>query len=252
MADGSSVADKVISGANSLIEKATELRFFLLLCSFILLLDSCLVFFYEKNLLSAFRAPTTADVSVGGAIVFVALFAFLMSVFFRGLRYAIQLGFALAVSRIDWLQRRERDELGRAYKYPTLALAKAIVEKDSFTYSRIQEHLHAQESSEATLTIGFGMALLFLGNNFVLGSESVQTISQVFASFLAVDHGFWVNRIANAVMGSFLILVVVLFMLALRRTDEAKVYLPDAPENYSKPSEPTDITSTASAQRSSG
>ncbi len=248
MSDSSSVAHRVFSGVSTFIEKSTEFKFFLLLSSFILLLDSCLVLFYKANLLDAFSSTAAPEVSIGSAIVFFALFSFLMSVFFRLIRHLLQLAIALAALKISWLRSKKRDHLGKAYKYPSVARTKALSEKDSFSYERIQEHMQEYVTAERNITIGFGMGLLFLGNIFVLGSDSVQTISQEFSSFLTTDHGFWVNRFANAVMGSYVILVAVLIFLALRTADESKVYLPDAPQGNAQPGAPTDRLSATLRQ----
>ncbi|WP_370683395.1 hypothetical protein AB9V60_08915 [Pseudomonas syringae pv. atrofaciens] len=63
MADSASGMSKALATITSFIEKAVEMRHFMLLISFILALDSCLMVFFHKNLLGAFSRLDASEVS---------------------------------------------------------------------------------------------------------------------------------------------------------------------------------------------
>lgn len=64
MADSSISIGKVITTSTSFVDKAVEFRHFMLLISFLLALDSCLMIFYKKNLLQSFDHLSAPEVSV--------------------------------------------------------------------------------------------------------------------------------------------------------------------------------------------
>lgn len=225
MADQSSGITRAVLSASTFVEKSAEFKYFLLFSSLVLLLDSCLVLFFRKNIFQSFVEFPAPELSVGGAVIFLALFSFLMAVFFRALRHILMFPSAYIYFRYldsgDAPQSSSKD-----YSYSSLAERDALIEKDEFVYARIQDHKSERNSIEAHLNIGFGMCVLFLYNFLVLGDEEVHTLSQVLAFFLDADNGFWVNRFVNAVMGAYVLLVLFVLPLSLKPYDDGKVYLP--------------------------
>jgi hypothetical protein len=89
MADSSNSISKVITTSTTFIDKAVEFRHFMLLTSFLLALDSCLMIFFKKNLLQSFGSLSAPEVNAAGALVFLGIFAFLMAMLFPVLRYVL-------------------------------------------------------------------------------------------------------------------------------------------------------------------
>jgi len=52
VSDSSPSISKIVASSTSFVEKAVEFRHFMLFTSFILLLDACLVVFFDKNILT--------------------------------------------------------------------------------------------------------------------------------------------------------------------------------------------------------
>jgi len=230
MSDFSSIAGQFASSTTSFIEKSIEVKFFLILSSLVLLLDSCLVFFYGKNILDALKTVSSPEISIGGALIFMMLFSFLMSFVFLFLRKLLQFLIVLITSQ-EWFPKGKKEDFGSDLKYLSLAERDALIKKDTFAYSRIQEYKQTEKATETNLTVGFGMSILFFYNYVILGSGSILTISQLASSQLQLDHGFWINRLISIVIGVYVLVSAGFFILALRPTDSDKIFLPDPPKD---------------------
>lgn len=135
---------------------------------------------------------------------------------------------ALIHPYFKWIEpNRKRNEINSSdYTYPSLLEKKAIIKQDSFTLDRLNHHQNEQNSIQTNLDIGFGMTVLFIYNYFLLDYD-ISSLTQVLATYLEVDNGFWINRLINAVVGSYILLIIFIFIFSLDpESGEDKIYSP--------------------------
>ena len=197
----------------------------MLFTAFILLLDSCLVIFYEKDLLSSFKSLNEPEVNAANAIVFLGVFFLSMALFFPALRQLVRLGIAWIYFKWFW-NSASKNEYGEGWHYPSLKKDDALKNKDEFVLDIIEKHEEELANKHINLNVVFALVLLFGVNFFVIGGESLNSLTQHAAQLLYKDFGFWVNRIINAGIGVFVIFSLVMLGLSLNPIEEDKVYIP--------------------------
>ncbi|WP_156906453.1 hypothetical protein [Halomonas halocynthiae] len=225
MADSGPSISKIVASSTSFVEKAVEFRHFMLFTAFVLLLDSCLVIFYGKDLLSSFESLNEPEVNAANAIVFLALFFFSMALFFPALRQIIRLGIAWVYFKWFW-SLESKNEYGDGWHYPSLKKDEALKNRDNFVLDIIAKHEEEIMNKHINLNVGFALVLLFAVNFLAIGSESLNTLTQQAAFLLDKDFGFWINRLINAGIGVFIIFSLIMLGLSLNPVEEDKVYIP--------------------------
>lgn len=224
MQDSGPSISKIVASSTSFVEKAVEFRHFMIFTSFVLLLDSCLAIFYGKNLLSSFRGLNEPEVNAANAIVFMSVFFFSMALFFPALRQVTRLGIAWIYFK--WFWSSKRVELDKDWHYPSLIKNEALKNKDKIIFDMIEKHEEEVKNKHINLNVGFSLALLSAVNYFVLGGETVNTITQQARLLLYTDFGFWINRFLNAAIVVFFIFNLIMLCLSLHPIEEDKVYIP--------------------------
>jgi hypothetical protein len=222
----SSQSMKGISGAIGFLEKSIEIKFFLLLNAFILTLDSCLVFFYEKNIFSSFRSWADVEVSIANVLVFLVIFSFMMSILFMVVRHVFQVIVHYFDVRFFGYDKEDNRPI-KDFKSTFIAEEIALKERDKMAYEVINSHKHQNKEVESTLTIGFGVVILFVFNYYVFGSDSIMTITQQASLMLDKDYGFVVNRVVNLFFGIYVIGLILIVYASLRPYKTEYVHLPD-------------------------
>jgi len=220
---------KIIKDAPSFIEKITEARFFCILGAFIFALDSALVYFARKNVLTLSTLSNTPEITIGNAIVFIGVFSFLIGICFPTLRTigryisGLPLLFLSAFDIMPFLKTSDP-----AFQSVFSAQRQAILERNEFALKLIDQHLEQQNKFEKQLDLIFGMTVLFACNLLVFGDQNVQTLSQVFASLLDQPMGFRAYQALWTIYLVFLFLTFGLSIYGLRpivfTNDE--IYLP--------------------------
>lgn len=225
MADSGSSISKIVASSTSFVEKAVEFRHFMLFTAFVLLLDSCLVIFFGKDLLSSFDSLNEPEVNAANAIVFLGVFFFSMALLFPALRQIIRLGIAWVYFKWFW-SSESKNEYGGGWHYPSIKKDEALKNKDGFVLDIIAKHEEETMNKHINLNVSFALVLVFAVNFLVIGSESLNTLTQQAALLLDKDFGFWINRLINAGIGVFVIFSVIMLGLSLNPVEEDKVYIP--------------------------
>lgn len=225
MSDLGSSISKIVASSTSFVEKAVEFRHFMLFSSFVLLLDSCLVIFFEKALLSSLKSLNDPEVNAANAIVFLGVFFFSMALFFPALRQTLRFGIACGYFKWFW-SSETKSEYGGGWHYPSLKKDEALKDRDDFVLDIISKHEEEIKNKHVNLNVGFALVLLFAVNFLVIGNESSNTLTQQSALLLDKDFGFWINHLINAGVGVFIIFSFVMLCLSLNPVEEDKVYIP--------------------------
>ena len=216
MSENTSTISNAIKSTTSSIEKSIEFKYLLVLGSFVLLLDNCLVVFYKKNIFDSFKSLSDPEVSIGNILFFMVLFSFLMSVFFKTLRRAILL-LTLPFSSTN--------EYSDNFVSIDTAEKEAIMSKDDFTLSYIKEQQSAFESLETYLDICFGMIILSIFNFFILGNEKLITSTQFIYQIMDSDYNLWLNILSRTLITAVGFFVLLLFLFCIRQPERI-IYLP--------------------------
>ncbi|MBA4501106.1 hypothetical protein [Marinobacterium marinum] len=225
MSDSGPSISKIVASSTSFVEKAVEFRHFMLFTSFILLLDSCLVIFFGKNILSSFQNLNEPEVNAANAIIFLGVFFFGMALFFPALRQISRLGVAWVYFKWFWSSAKENN-LSDGWHYPSLIKDRALKKKDKVVLDIVEKHEEEIKIKHVNLNVGFALVSLFALNYLVLGAENLITITQQAELLLDKDFGFWVNRFINAGMAVFVIFNLFMLCLSLNPIEEDKVYIP--------------------------
>lgn len=225
MSDSGPSISRIITSSTGFVEKAVEFRHFMLFTSFILLLDSCLLMFFGKNILSSFKSLNEPEVNAASAIIFLGVFFFCMALFFPALRQITRLGIAWIYFK--WFfNPSKKSELNNSWHYPSLIKHEALKNKDKVILEIIEKHEEETKNKNINLNVGFSLVILFAINYFVLGGEHLSSITQQAELLLDRDFGFWINRIINAGLAVFVIFNFVMAGLSLNPIEEDKVYIP--------------------------
>ncbi|OUM06597.1 hypothetical protein BW686_16030 [Pseudomonas syringae] len=228
MADSTSGMSKALATTTSFIEKAIEMRHFMLLISFILALDSCLVVFYHKNLLGAFSKLDAPEVSGGNALVFLGLFAFLMTLLFPALRHLL-LTITTYVS-IRW-PNKNNQHTHPNIRWVSTVREKALIDRDKVMLDILDKNQAAHDEDMINTNIGFAMAMLLALNFFVLGDDHTATLSQTAATLHTALKGFWVTALVKTSLGGIVLFCILLLVQALSpHVDGDRIYLPENEE----------------------
>jgi len=132
---------RVLSGATSFLEKGAEPSFFFLIGSAFFLLDTCLVLFYDKNILGFSRE----EISIANALIFISLLSFLISMFFPAARIILSdncftryIYAHIYIPIMEWWYDYDSSYGDYTYDFLTAEI-RAIVRKDEFTLKRLND-----------------------------------------------------------------------------------------------------------------
>lgn len=225
MPDTGPTISKIVTSSTSFVEKAVEFRHFMLFTAFLLILDSCLVVFFNKSLTSAFQSTSDPEVSASNALIFLGLFFFSMSLFFPAIRQLMRLAIGAVYFKWFW-DSNSNSKLGTDWDFPSLKKREAIINKDSFVLDIIYKHESELMDKNINLNVGFSLIFIFVINYFALGNDTIQTLTQQASLLLDVDFGFWINRLINAGIAVFLFFIFTMLLLSLDPNEEDRVYIP--------------------------
>lgn len=226
MADSSTSIGKVITTSTTFIDKAVEFRHFMLLVSFLLALDSCLIIFYKKNLLQSFGSLSAPEVNAAGALVFLGIFAFLMALLFPVLRQIL----LIVTTWIKWQCPVKDKEINHDYHYPSIVRHKALIERDKLIIELLDKEAEQSREHQANMNVGFGLVLMFVINYFMLGTGQVLTLTQAAVTLLDVMTGFWISALISISLGIFAVFLLVILGMSLTPETSDKIYLPESDE----------------------
>ncbi|WP_163005670.1 hypothetical protein [Pseudomonas viridiflava] len=228
MADSASGMSKAFATTTSFIEKAVEMRHFMLLISFILALDSCLVVFYHKNLLGAFSKLDAPEISGGNALVFLGLFAFLMTLLFPALRHLLLI--VPTYISMRWPSKNGQ-QTSPAMRSTYTVRDKALIERDKVMLEVLDKKQAAHDEDVINVNIGFAMAMLLALNFLVLGDDHTSTLSQTAVTLRDSLNGFWVTALVKTTLGGIALFSILLFVQALSPDLSGdRIYLPESDE----------------------
>jgi len=230
VSDSGPSISKIVASSTSFVEKAVEFRHFMLFTSFILLLDACLVVFFDKNILSSFQSLSGPEVNAASAIIFLGVYFFCMALFFPTLRQISRLGVALIYFKWFW-NSSKGSNLGNNWHYPSLIKEKALTKRDKVILDIVENHEEEIKNKRVNLNVGFALVFLFVINYFVLGDENLRSITQQAELLLDRDFGFLINLIINAGMAVFVIFNMVMVGLSLNPIEEDKIYIPSGSDD---------------------
>lgn len=231
MTEHASDSGKALSSASSLLEKAAEFRYYLLIMSAILTLDNTLFFLYQKNIFSLGKPTNTPEFTLGNTIGFIGLLSFLLALFFPILRRLLL--FAIRFVYFEWIEHHRHIDLDRAYKYPLLIERQALIDRNDFDLDRVAKYNEDQQRMEGNLDLGFAVAILLACNFWVFGDASSHTISQLLASTFYQPMGLWKALIFYLLYSIFVVGIFVALLMSLNPVRDEKIYLPKA-DDYPK------------------
>ncbi|MEE4626642.1 hypothetical protein V2L00_23345 [Pseudomonas alliivorans] len=226
MADSASGMSKVLTTTTTFIEKAIEFRHFMLIVSFLLALDSSLIIFYQKNLLESFLSLNAPEVDAAGALIFLGLFAFLMSLLFPAMRQLL-----LGLTRYLWVQMSvhlPRPRPDYDYEYTGYVRRRAITERDKLLMDLVYKQEEVTHDHNVNMNIGFAVVMLFVLNFWMLGTAQFMTLTQVAATLPDVVKGFWLTGLVYISYGVFLTFLSAIFWMSLNPERQNKMYLPES------------------------
>ncbi|KAA0982672.1 hypothetical protein FQ192_31230 [Pseudomonas sp. ANT_J12] len=226
MADSSTSISKAITTSTTFVDKAVEFRHFMLLISFLLALDSCLMIFYKKNLLQSFGKLDAPEVNAGGALVFLGIFAFLMALFFPVLRQVL-LAFT---SWIKLLCRTKGKEINHDFRDTSTARRKALIHRDKLIVELLDKQEAQRRDHETNMNIAFGLVFMFAINFLNLGTGEVLSLTQTAATLLDTITGFWASTLILMAFGTFNFFLLVILAMSLTPETSEKIYLPESDE----------------------
>lgn len=229
MADSSNSISKVITTSTTFIDKAVEFRHFMLLISFLLVLDSCLMIFFKKNLLQSFGSLNAPEVNVAGALVFLGIFAFLMALLFPVLRHLL----LFVTTWIKWQYPSEQKLPDPDYRYPSSVRSKALIERDKLIIELLDKEEGRRVDHQTNMNIGFGLVIMFVINFFILGTDQVLTLTQTAVTVLDVVTGFWMSALIKISLGTFTVFLMMILAMSLTPEASDKFYLPETDEEKS-------------------
>ncbi|AZG86079.1 hypothetical protein N032_10580 [Pseudomonas syringae pv. pisi str. PP1] len=228
MADSASGMSKALATITSFIEKAVEMRHFMLLISFILALDSCLMVFFHKNLPGAFSRLDASEVSGGNALVFLGLFAFMMTLLFPALRHLL-LTIPIYVS-MRW-PNKNNQQTDPNIRWTSRIRDQALIDRDKVMLEILDKKQAAHNEDMINMNIGFAMAMLLALNFLVLGNDHTPTLSQTAATLHDTLKGFWVTALVKTSLGGIVLFCILLLVQALSpNVDGNRIYLPENEE----------------------
>lgn len=228
MADSSSSISKIITTSTTFIDKAVEFRHFMLLMSFLLALDSCLMIFFKKNLLQSFGSLTAPEVNAAGALIFLGIFAFLMALLFPVLRQIF-----LAVSiwiNLQYPIKGKDTDINHDYRYLSSVREKVLIERDKLIIELLDKEDELRRVHQTNMNIGFGLVNIFAINYIVLGTDQVLTLTQTAVTLRDVMTGFWISALVNISLGTFAVFLLVIFFMSLIPETSDKIFLPESEE----------------------
>lgn len=224
MADSSTSISKAITTSATFVDKAVEFRHFMLLVSFLLALDSCLMIFYKKNLLQSFSRLDAPEVNAGGALVFLGIFAFLMALFFPVLRNVL-LAFTTGIKLQLKINARETKSDVRD---TSTARRQALIDRDKLIIELLDKQEVQRRDHRTNMNIAFGLVLLFAFNFLNLGAGEVLSLTQTAATLLDTITGFWASTLILMAFGTFNFFLLVILVMSLTPETSNEIYLPES------------------------
>ena len=196
----------------SLLEQASESKYFLLVGSLILFLDNLLVIFYNKNIIDFFNNPSIPSITMGNIVFFFGIFTFFMAVFFP-----------FARSIISWIIFYvKHDEKKKNFEYLSLLEQRALKEQNPFLLEWVTEHKKITRDIVVYRNISFSFIVLF-ASDLILGFEnSSSLISFLWDSFRS-SHGF--IKIISGVIGVVFIFFYITIMAISLKSDSDTDYI---------------------------
>lgn len=224
MSDHSSEPGKSVNSASSLLDKLIEFRFFLLIVAAYLILENCLYYFFQKNVLSLQNVEKTPELTLGNAFAFIVFLSFLLSLLFPFLRRLILAGVGSLGAR--WLHTSNPIDKDPEYKFQSIAERQALVESNEFDFKRIQEYRQADQMADRIANLAFAAGILLATNYWLLGDSTVPTSSQLLINYLSRPTPFGEKTIFTILIASFFVAIAVGFLISLDPRTSDKVYLP--------------------------
>lgn len=226
MADSSTSISKAITTSTTFVDKAVEFRHFILLISFLLALDSCLMIFHQKNLLQSFSKLEAPEVNAGGALVFLGIFAFLMTLFFPALRKVL-IAFTTA---IKLMRGTKGKEINHDFRDTATARREALIHRDKLIIELLDKQEAQRRDHDTNMNIAFGLVLMLAINFLNLGTPQVLSLTQTAATLPGAITGFWVNAFILAALFTFTAFLLAMLAMSLTPETSDKLYLPESVE----------------------
>lgn len=228
MSESNSGYDKILNSATSVFEKAIEFKFFNILISFTLLLDVCLIKFFNKNITNAFSGDDPISLNVAHALLFFCIFSFFMSVFFKAARQCL----LYLLSFVFQSKIAEPFSINGIYRGDIhLSETKAIAERDSFTLELINKRRAEIETMQSQLDISFSMCCIILYNYYFSSSTTTDSVLNIATTYIS-SIDFISSNIAFVVLTqlakfSFIGMTLIMLLLSINGNMDNNVSIPN-------------------------
>lgn len=206
----------------SSLERMIEFRHFTLIWSILFFLDIFCILIYNQNLINLFVSLNDKNLKIIYFFIFIAIFTFLMTLFFPILRYLLR-------SIILLLKHDINDKKDKDFKYLFDVKKTALKTKDSFLLSLVEKKEAENKEFEIDLNISFAMVLLAILNYFI-NPQSISNyffeLSEQLSGILYILHALLITV--------FLIIMGFWLYMSLQPYQIEKIYLPEDKEVSNK------------------
>jgi hypothetical protein len=205
-----------VTGAISFIEKLSEAKYFFFIANLFFLADSCLVVFFERNILD-FDFLIHSYISqkpVSIISIFVVVFLFTNHFLFSIVRHAIIRYIAIPFANYIYIPYIQRDSSRPpGFRNITSVKFEAIRNHDEFSLKRAEQQERARFRIEQFFDEIFTFVCLFCINLWLVGSPVHPTISQYLIYFLEDNTG---SLLGNALYIVFYAIVCLFVWIAVQ------------------------------------
>lgn len=211
-----------IGRASSILEKAVDIYYLLLLSSFVLLFDSALGIFYNVNILKIDGEWSTYEPAIGSSLLFLVAYIFTLSFVFPCIRQILKLLVTMADSNLHF----QHISQGKDYDWPESVMKKAIIEKDKFLVDLVDRHNKERAELDKKLVLGLGVVMLIAVNYFLVGSYQNQSITQEIENYIIKMEPSFIKYLFKLIVFLYFVVIAVLSALSLRPDTYDKMYVP--------------------------
>lgn len=187
------------------LDKLSKHRYFFLLLSFALYLDTTLIIFYDTNILEIDYLTIKEHIKPGEFLLALVGFSFFLSILTPFLSHVFALIFSYISSKYDFFDTEEK--LGRSYKFDTDVLYHGVNTNNSCEVNLYYKHVENIEEARAMSDYALSVIIIYVAN-YYFSSEKNKSISIIFEDVVNGATWSFVSIISSL---SFFILAILLF-----------------------------------------
>ena len=222
MSEIASQAGKIVS---SFTDRIIEKRFFMIIFSLILALDSFVLVFYQKGIQQSFLSFNAPETSLTTILIFLGLFSFVMSIFFPLFRQLLHdFFYYTGISNLVAIHRINLND--DTYSFASSVYQEALNKSNDILYKEVLAHRNNQKEIETNLNIVFSMNCLMLIN--ILSSGETLSITEIILATIEGQGSIGFVKYLSFSFGLVLIFFLIIMLIkSLDPSRETRMYLPN-------------------------